>query len=114
MASLFPYYAALFAAIAVGTGGQVLLKVGSARTSDVAAQLFDVFTLLGLAAYGAGAILYIVAIKRIPVSLAYPTVSLSYIVVAVVAHYAWGEALGLPQFAGIALIAGGILLLHHV
>ena len=113
MTSLFPYYAALFSGIAIAIAGQVLLKLGSARTDDVAAQLFDVFTLLGLAAYGAAAILYIVAIKKIPVSLAYPTVSLSYIVVAVIAHYAWGEALGLPQLAGIALIAGGILLLHQ-
>ena len=114
MASLLPYYLALFSGIAAGTGGQILLKLGSARTSDVAAQLFDLFTLLGLCAYGAAAILYIVAIKKIPLSLAYPTVSLSYIVVAVVAHYAWGEALGITQFAGIALIVGGILLLHQV
>jgi small multidrug resistance pump len=41
-------------------------------------------------------------------------VSLSYVVVAFIAHYAWGEPLGLPQLAGIALIAGGIVLLHQV
>ena len=55
MTSLFPYYAALFSGIAIAIAGQVLLKLGSARTDDVAAQLFDVFTLLGLAAYGAAA-----------------------------------------------------------
>ena len=32
---------------------------------------------------------------------------------AIIAHVVWGEPLGLPQFAGIALIAGGILLLHQ-
>lgn len=113
MVTLLPYYAALFIGIAIGTAGQVLLKVGSARTADVLAQFLDVFTLLGLAAYGGAAILYIIAIKKIPISLAYPTVSASYIVVAIIAHYVWREPLGLAQLAGIALIAGGILVLHQ-
>jgi len=113
MATLFPYYLALFAGIVFGVAGQVLLKIGSARTADIVAQFLDLFTLLGLGAYGAGAVFYIVAIKKIPISLAFPTVSVSYIVVALIAHYAWREPLGLPQLAGIALIGGGILLLHQ-
>jgi small multidrug resistance pump len=114
MASLLPYYAALAVSILVGVAGQILLKTGSARTSDVMGQLVDPFTLLGLAAYGIGAFFYIAAIKKIPISLAFPSVSLSYVLVAFIAHYAWGEPLGLPQIGGIALIAGGILLLHQV
>ena len=114
MLALLPYYAALVAAIAVGIGGQVLLKAGSVRTGDVAAQLFDPFTLAGLVAYALAAIFYIAAIKKIPVSLAYPTVSLSYVAVAIIAHRAWGEPLGWAQIAGSALIAAGILLLHQV
>jgi len=113
MPTLLPYYVALFAGIVFGTAGQVLLKIGSARTGNVAAQFLDVFTLLGLGAYGAGAVFYIAAIKKIPISLAFPTVSVSYIVVAIIAHYVWSEPLGLPQIAGIALIAGGILVLHQ-
>lgn len=113
MPGLLPYYAALFAAIAIGIAGQVLLKAGSARTGALLQQFLDPFTWMGLVAYGLAAILYIVAIKRIPISLAFPTVSLSYVAVALIAHYAWGEALGWPQLAGIALICGGILLLHQ-
>jgi small multidrug resistance pump len=114
MAPLLPYYAALAVAILVGVAGQILLKTGSARTSDVMGQFVDPFTMLGLVAYGLGAVFYIAAIKKIPISLAFPSVSLSYVLVAVIAHYAWGEPLGLPQIGGIALIAGGILLLHQV
>jgi small multidrug resistance pump len=114
MAQLLPYYAALGVSILVGVTGQILLKTGSARTSDVMGQFVDPFTILGLLAYGVGAFFYIAAIKRIPISLAFPSVSLSYVVVAFIAHYAWGEPLGLPQLAGIALIAGGIVLLHQV
>lgn len=114
MPALLPYYAALGAAIACGVGGQVLLKTGSARTADLIGQFLDPFTLLGLGAYGLAAILYIIAIKKIPISLAFPSVSFSYAAVALIAHYAWGEALGPAQLAGIALIALGIVLLHQV
>lgn len=114
MSALLPYYTALLVGIVFGVVGQVLLKAGSARTGDVMGQLLDPFTMLGLGAYALAALFYIAAIKKIPITLAFPSVSLSYVAVALIAHYGWGEPLGLPQIAGIALIAGGILLLHQV
>ena len=75
-------------------------------------QFLDPYTVVGLVVYGFGALFYIVAIKRIPVSIAFPSVSLSYIAVAVCAHYLWNEPLGWAQFGGIVLIGGGVLLLH--
>jgi small multidrug resistance pump len=113
MAPLVLSYAALAAAILCGVLGQVLLKTGSLRDSDVVRQFLDPFTLTGLVAYGLAAVLYILAIRRIPLTLAFPTVSLSYIAVAVIAHYAWGEPLGLVQIAGILFIAVGVILLHQ-
>jgi small multidrug resistance pump len=110
------HYLALFMGIAIAAAGQLLLKTGSVRSgADVGvAQFIDPFTVLGLAAYGLAALLYIVAIKKIPISLAYPTAALSYAVVAVAAHFLWHEKFGLPQIAGIVLIWGGILLLYRV
>ena len=74
---------------------------------------FDGDTIVGFAIYALAAMFYIIAIKRLPLSIAFPSVSLSYIVVAILAHILWDEPLGLSQLAGIALIAGGILLLHR-
>ncbi len=113
MPALLPYYAALVAAILCGILGQVLLKAGAARGADVMGQFLDPSTLVGLGIYGFAAVLYILAIRKIPISLAFPSVSFSYIAVALIAHYAWGEPLGLPQVAGIAFIAVGIVLLHQ-
>ncbi len=113
MPALLPYYAALAISILLGVAGQILLKAGALRARDVVAQFLDLFTLFGLATYGVAAVLYIIAIKKIPISLAFPTVSLSYVAVAFVAHGMWGEPLGVPQLGGIALIAGGIFLLHQ-
>ena len=105
-------YATLFAAITLGVLGQILLKTGAERTHDVMNQFLDPFTIGGLFAYGFGAIFYIVAIKRIPVSVAFPSVALSYVVVAVCAHYLWNEPLGWQQFGGIVLIGAGVLLIN--
>lgn len=113
MAALLPYYAALIAGIVLGVLGQVLLKTGAERSADVIAQFLNPFTIVGFVIYAVAAVFYIVAIKKIPLSLAFPSVSLSYVIVAIIAHLAWGEPLGFPQLAGIALIAGGILLLHQ-
>ena len=113
MASLLPSYVALVASILLGVGGQILLKMGAERSADTVGQFLDAFTIVGLFTYGVAAGFYIFAIKKIPVSLAFPSVSISYVAVAVVAHYLWDEPLGLPQFAGIILIGAGIFFLHR-
>jgi small multidrug resistance pump len=113
MAMLLPYYAALLAGILFGIAGQILLKTGAERTAGMMAQFLDPFTILGFGAYTVAAVFYIIAIKKIPISQAFPSVSASYVIVAVLGHLLWGEPLGWPQFAGLALIAGGILLLHQ-
>jgi small multidrug resistance pump len=113
MPALLPYYAALLAGILLGVMGQILLKTGAERSSDITAQFLDPFTLSGFAVYVLAAAFYIVAIKKIPISVAFPSVSLSYVLVAFAAHRMWGEPLGLSQLAGMTLIMGGILLLHQ-
>ena len=69
--------------------------------------------MIGLAIYFFGAFLYILALRKIPVSVALPSVAASYAVVAVIAHLVWNEPLGWPQMAGIVLIGSGVLLIHQ-
>ena len=70
-------------------------------------------TLAGLALYGSAAFLYMVALRKIPISVAFPTVSLSYAIVAVVGHYLFCEPFGMKQIGGIALIVGGVVLINQ-
>jgi multidrug transporter EmrE-like cation transporter len=90
--------------------GQTLLKAG-AGASDFAAQLFDWRTLVGLGIYGAAALLYIVALRRIPMSVALPCTAVSYVAAALIGHFAFGEAMGAARIAAIALITAGVALL---
>jgi small multidrug resistance pump len=106
-------YLGLAAAILLGIAGQIALKSGAAGAPDFTAQLFNPLTIAGLFIYGLASIAYIAALNRIPVSIAFPSVAASYAIVAVLAHILWNEPLGWPQLGGIALIAGGILLIHQ-
>lgn len=106
------YYVALGIGILAGIAGQVLLKAG-ANAPDFVSQLLRPSTLCGLALYGSAAFLYIVALRKIPVSVAFPSVSLSYAIVAVLGHFLFGEPFGIKQIGGIVLIMGGVVLINQ-
>jgi multidrug transporter EmrE-like cation transporter len=104
------YWATLFAAIATSMVGQTLLKAGAGATQFLA-QLLDWRTLLGFVLYGGASVLYIIALRRIPMSRALPCTAVSYVAAALIGHYGFGEPLGIAQVAAIALICGGVVIL---
>ena len=107
------YYASLVSAVLLGIAGQIALKSGAVGSQTVAAQFLNPLTIVGFAIYVFAALCYIVALKRIPVSVAFPSVAASYAIVAVLAHLLWNEPFGWPQIGGIVLIGCGVLLLHQ-
>jgi undecaprenyl phosphate-alpha-L-ara4N flippase subunit ArnE len=106
-------YVALAASIVIGVGGQVCLKLGAANAGGVGDQFLRWQTISGLLLYLVAGIVYVVAVRTIPVSIAFPSVSLSYVLMAGIDYFWFKEALGLAQLAGIALIIGGVTLLNH-
>ena len=106
------YYVVLGIGIVAGIAGQMLLKAG-ADAPTMIEQIFRPSTLLGLALYGSAAFMYIFALRKIPVSVAFPSVSLSYAIVAVMGHFLFGEPFGIKQIGGIALIMGGVVLINQ-
>jgi small multidrug resistance pump len=106
------YYAALAGGIVTGIGGQLLLKQGASADTFVG-QMFRWQTILGLALYAAAALFYIIALRKIPVSVAFPSVSLSYAIVAVMGHVLFNEPFGLAQIGGLVLIVGGVWLINQ-
>jgi len=104
------YWGALALAITTSMVGQTLLKAGSGTPTFVA-QLFDLRTIGGLVLYGGSALLYIVALRKIPMSVALPCTAVSYVVAALIGHYGFAEPLSIPKVSGIAMICLGVLML---
>jgi multidrug transporter EmrE-like cation transporter len=67
----------------------------------------------GMMCYAASVCVWIAALSKAPVSVAYPMLSLGYVVVAAVSALWLGESLTLPKVLGIALICAGVLLVSR-
>lgn len=114
-----PYVLAL-TSITLTAVAQILLKLGTGSGSGAETGSFLVkmvgmltnrYVLGGLAVYGISTLFWLAALGRLKLSVAYPMVSLSYVLVVLGAHWFLGEPVGLAQKAGLGLIIGGVLLL---
>lgn len=66
--------------------------------------------LLGLTFYAVSVVVWILALTRVQVSIAYPMLSLGYVVTAFAAWWLFGEALTVQKLLGIAVIIVGVVL----
>jgi len=71
---------------------------------------FQPFILSGLSCYVLSVALWIAALSKAPVSLAYPMLSIGYIVNAVAAYYLLGESLTAQKMLGVLVIIIGVYL----
>jgi multidrug transporter EmrE-like cation transporter len=67
----------------------------------------------GMVCYGASVCVWIAALSKAPVSVAYPMLSLGYIVVAWASMMWLGETLSSAKLLGIALICVGVVLVSR-
>lgn len=107
------YYLCLTAGILVGVAAQLLLKVGATGEGDLLAQLIRPQTMIGLALYGMAAFFYIIALRKIPVTVAFPSVAVSYAIIALLGYLWLKEPLAMGQIAGIAMIMVGVILVNY-
>lgn len=64
----------------------------------------------GAACYAVSLFVWILGLSRVPVSMAYPLLSLGYVVNAVAAQYLFGEAVTVTRWLGIGFIIVGVWL----
>jgi uncharacterized membrane protein len=73
--------------------------------------IFNKYVFTGLALYGIGTILWLFALAQLDLSLAYPLISIGYILTAVLAFVFLNEKITLLRWGGIALVVLGSLLI---
>lgn len=66
---------------------------------------------LGLICYAISVVVWILALSRVDVSIAYPMLSIGYIVNAVAAWHLFDEPMSLGKIAGIGIIIVGVYIL---
>ena len=87
-----------------------LFAVGERHVTEITRIVLQPYILSGLVCYIVSVSLWIAALTKVPVSVAYPMLSIGYIVNAVAAHYVLGEELGVQKLVGIGVIVIGVFI----
>lgn len=105
--------------VGMGAVAQVAMKLGMrpapgaepGLASLYTQALFSPWVWLGLGLYGASAVVWLWVLSRLDVGVAYPLVSLGFVVTALAGVWWLGEAWTWPRATGVALVVLGVLLL---
>ena len=116
----------IFLCILIGVlfnaGAQLLLKAGvnavghfeftRANVLPVGLKIATQWPIIGgLACYVVSVAVWIIGLSRVDVSIAYPMLSLGYVVNAFAAWYLFGEVLSMQRLIGIGIILIGVAVL---
>jgi multidrug transporter EmrE-like cation transporter len=114
-------FALILCGVLLNAFAQLLLKAGVRQlghfdfsldnTWPVASALATNFPIIGgLCCYVFSVVVWILALSRVEVSMAYPMLSIGYVINAGLAWYLFGEAVGPQRLAGIAVIIVGVVI----
>ncbi|TLS18293.1 MAG: 4-amino-4-deoxy-L-arabinose transferase [Betaproteobacteria bacterium] len=112
-------FSLILAGVILNAAGQLLLKAGTNAVGHFDFHLnnvlpiglklaFNPFILSGMVAYGVSLVVWIMALSRVPVSIAYPMLSIGYVINAFIAWHWFGEALSAQKLLGIGCIVLGV------
>lgn len=107
----------------LNAAAQLFLKKGSQvlNEPDVNENIFSLFMTVffnssiisGLSCYAISILLWIYALSKVDVSIAYPMISIGFIFNALAAWYLFSEPLGLYKLIGIFFIIVGVILISR-
>lgn len=108
--------------VLLNASAQLLLKAGVnaagnlhfnfSEWSQIVLKIITQWPILaGLMCYAISVIFWIAALSRVDVSVAYPMLSLGYVVNAIAAYFFLGESLSVTQVLGMSIILLGVFIL---
>ena len=114
-------FAFLFTGVLLNAGAQLLLKAGTNALGVISLTRENWWDVLwkmgtqghfvaGVACYMVSLLVWIMGLSRVPVSVAYPMLSLGYVINAIAAFYLFGETVTVARWLGIGFIIVGVWL----
>ena len=114
-------FSLILAGVLLNAFAQLLLKAGVRQIGHFDFVLANSWPLLlrvagslpiigGLACYVVSVVVWILALSRVEVSVAYPMLSIGYVINAALAWWLFGEAVGMQRLAGIGVIIIGVII----
>ncbi len=114
-------FALVLSGVLLNAAAQLLLKAGTNAVGHFDFHLenilpiglklaFEPHILGGMVCYAISLVVWIMALSRVPVSIAYPMLSIGYVINAFLAWQWFGEPLSAQKLLGIGFIALGVYL----
>jgi len=103
-------FSIILVGVLLNAAAQLLLKAGTNAMPLGVRLAIEPHILGGLACYAVSVVVWVVALSRVPVSMAYPMLSIGYVVNAIAAWYLLGEAVTPMRLAGIGVIIVGVFM----
>ena len=114
-------FALVLTGVLLNAVAQLLLKAGTNAVGHFDFHLgnvipigmkiaFQPYIIGGMACYVVSLVVWIMALSRAPVSIAYPMLSIGYVINAFVAWQWFGEPLSAQKLLGISIIVVGVYL----
>lgn len=99
--------------------GQFLLKKGVSLSSlapnflSIISTMFTPFVFFGLVTYALSSVVWLFVLQKFPLSVAYPSLALTYVVVVLLSIFILKEPFTLMKLSGVLLIFFGVFCLYR-
>ncbi len=114
-------FSLILVGVLLNAGAQLLLKAGTnavgrfdftlANAMPIGVKLATQLPIIaGIACYVVSVVVWILALSRVQVSIAYPMLSIGYVVNALIAWQLFGEDLNVQRWVGIGFIIVGVFM----
>jgi drug/metabolite transporter (DMT)-like permease len=115
-------WASILTGVTLNAVAQIVLKVAVSRRGSIAVRprallqagyhlMLNPWLWAGILCYVVSLAAWLIALSRVSVNVAYPMLSLGYVMAAILAWVFLGERLNFVQMTGIAVIILGVYLL---
>ncbi len=117
-------FALIFAGVMLNAAAQILMKAGTNAIGHFefsAANILPIgiklatewHIIVALSCYVVSVLVWILALSRVPVSIAFPMLSMAYVVNAIAAWYLLGEDFSPIKLAGMGVIIFGVIIISR-
>lgn len=117
-------FALIFAGVMLNAAAQILMKAGTNSVGHFEFSMENILPIglklatewhivTALFCYAFSVVVWILALSRVPVSIAFPMLSMAYVVNAVAAYYLLGEPFSATKLIGMGVIILGVIILSR-
>ena len=114
----------IFTGVMLNAAAQILMKAGTNSIGYFEFSMENVLPIglklatewhivVALFCYALSVVIWVLALSRVPVSIAFPMLSMAYVVNAVAAWYLLGEAFNPSKLVGMGVIILGVIIISR-